>query len=230
MGILGTIFYTPVYNLFVFLIDFFTGAVWIAILVTVFIVRLVLLPITLRMSATQEKITKIKPDLEEIKRKYVNDRQTMGMKTMELYKKHNIKPFSSIFMFLFVQIPFFIGMYFIFKSLPEISYEILYFALEPIQEINYMLYNIDLLQRSISLSIAAAVLQYFAFIASLKKTKSNPTEAMIKTMQKVFKFVLPLIALVFSYFLGAAIALYWCAINLFTIVQELIQIGLRKKS
>ena len=230
MGILQTIFYNPVYNIFLFLLDLSAGVIWISIIITVILVRIILLPISTKMTNTQTKLGEVKPEIDAIQKKYSNDKKTLGAKTMEVYKKNNVNPFSSILLFIFVQIPFFISMYFVFRSLPELNYDILYYSADIIENINFDFLTINLLEKSIILSIIAASMQYIAFILISKRTKSHQqTTKLAKIMQKQLKYVITGIVGVASYFLGAVIALYWVASNLFTVIHEAILLFKMKK-
>ncbi len=71
-----TFFFDPIYNSLVFFIDVVRGGdVGIAIILTVILVKLVLLPISLKAARTQFLMNEMNPKMEEIKEKYKDNRE-----------------------------------------------------------------------------------------------------------------------------------------------------------
>ncbi len=73
----------------------------IAIIILVFIVRLVLHPVTKRGQINMMKMTKgmaqLKPKLEALQQQYKNDRQKLNDETMKLYREEGINPAGQFF-------------------------------------------------------------------------------------------------------------------------------------
>lgn len=66
-----TIFFDPIYNSLVFFIDFVrNGDVGIAIICTVVLVKVVILPISLKAARTQFAMRELEPKLTKIKEDY----------------------------------------------------------------------------------------------------------------------------------------------------------------
>src|SRR5215212_12080578 len=87
------------------------GLSWgIAIIAMTFIVRLALLPLSLRGIRSMRRMQVVAPKLKELKDKYKDDPQRFQRETMEVYKKEGVNPFSSCLPFI-LQIPFFIAIY-----------------------------------------------------------------------------------------------------------------------
>src|SRR3989344_1062856 len=106
-----TIFFDPIYNLLVYLIDIVPGGdVGVAIILVTIIVKVILLPLSLKAARTQLAMREIEPMLKELKEKYKDKREEYAKATMEAYKKAGVNPFSSIVL-LFVQIPIIIALY-----------------------------------------------------------------------------------------------------------------------
>lgn len=91
------------------------GTILSILLVTV-IVRGVLLLLTFRQTASQQKMTQLQPELAKIQEKYPNadtnqyDKQMMAQEQMALYKKYKINPFGMLIVLLF-QFPIFIAVW-----------------------------------------------------------------------------------------------------------------------
>ena len=66
----------------------------IAIIVFSVLLRLLLLPLTIKQQKTMRKSAKLQGKLKEIQAKYKNNPEKMNQETIELYKKENMSPFS----------------------------------------------------------------------------------------------------------------------------------------
>lgn len=88
----------------------------LAILVTTVVVRSLMILVTLKSTASQQKMQALQPELAKLQQKYPNsntnqyERQALATAQMALYKKHGINPLSSILV-LFVQFPIFIAVW-----------------------------------------------------------------------------------------------------------------------
>lgn len=89
----------------------------IAIIAMVMIVRILLHPITkagqVNMVRMQQKMGEFAPKLEEIKRKFGNDKARLQQETMKLYREHNVNPAGNLLgcLPLFIQMPIWIALY-----------------------------------------------------------------------------------------------------------------------
>jgi YidC/Oxa1 family membrane protein insertase len=87
------------------------GMNWaLAIIGLTFIVRLVVLPLSLRGIKSMRRMQIIAPELKRIQEKYKDDRQRMQQETMKVYQESGINPLSSCLPLL-IQFPFFIAIY-----------------------------------------------------------------------------------------------------------------------
>ena len=65
-----------------------------AIILFSILVKLVLLPLSIKQQKTMKKTAKIQGEVKKIQEKYKNDQMKMNQEVMELYKKENLSPFS----------------------------------------------------------------------------------------------------------------------------------------
>src|SRR5215212_9268972 len=87
------------------------GFSWgLSIIALTFIVRLAVLPLSLRGIRSMRRMQIVAPKIQALKEKYKDDPQRFQRETMELYKKEGVNPFSSCLPFI-LQIPFFIAIY-----------------------------------------------------------------------------------------------------------------------
>lgn len=229
-----TIFFDPIYNTLIFFVDTVRGGdVGLAIIATVIVVKLVLLPFSIKAAKTQKIMRDIEPKLREIKEKHKEDRQTQAQEMLSLYKEYSLNPFASILL-IFLQIPIVFALYFaVYKGggipLPEINTALLYsFIPVPTQVSTMFLGIVDVTGRSLLLALGAGVTQYFYTSMTLPKLEArNPDSApsfkddFTRNMHIQMKYVMPVLIVFIAYTISAAIALYFFVSNLVMLAQEL---------
>jgi len=227
------IFFDPVYNLLTFFIDVLPkGDVGAAIVATVIVVKVVLLPLSLKAARTQVVMREIEPELKRIQEKFKDKREELARATMDIYKKAGINPFSSILL-LFIQIPLIIALYFSVARgggvpLPDINTDLLYgFIPVPMAVSMLFLGVIDIAARNLPLALLAGITQYIHTSLMLPPRKKrdpnaapNFKEDFAHSMHIQMKYVMPVIIFVVAYTLSATIALYFLVSNLTSIAQE----------
>lgn len=228
-----TFFFDPIYNLLVFFIDAVRGGdVGVAIIATLVVVKMLLLPLSIKAAKTQKIMREIEPKLKEIKEKHKDDRQTQSLEMMALYREANLNPFASIFL-IFLQIPIVIALYLAVSkgggvALPAINTTLLYsFIPEPISVTMNFLGIIDITGRSVLLALGAGVTQYIFTNMTLPKLApreegAGPSfkEDFTRNMHLQMKYVMPVLIVLIAYSISTAIALYFLVSNLVAIAQE----------
>ena len=84
-------------NVFGYLLNFLYELVnnyGIAIILFSIILRIILLPITIKQQKSMQKTNKIQGQLKSLQVKYKNNPEMLNKETMELYKREKISPFS----------------------------------------------------------------------------------------------------------------------------------------
>lgn len=69
----------------------------IAIIVFSIILRIILIPITIKQQKTMKKSAKLQEEMKEIQRKYKNNPEKLNQETIELYKREKMSPFGGCF-------------------------------------------------------------------------------------------------------------------------------------
>lgn len=229
-----TFFFDPIYNLLVFFIDIVrNGDVGLAIILTLIVVKMLLLPLSIKAAKTQRIMREIEPKLKELKETHKDDRQRQAVEMMALYKEAKLNPFASIFL-IFLQIPIIIALYLAVSNgggiaLPAINVALLYgFVPEPVSVTMNFLGLIDITGRSILLAIGAGITQYIFTNMTLPKLApreegANPSfkEDFTRNMHVQMKYVMPVLIVLIAYSISTAIALYFLVSNLVAIAQEL---------
>jgi len=231
----NTIFYQPIYNALIFIINNITfGDVGFAIILVTIIVKLALSPLTKKSIKSQILMKRMEPELKQIKKDFPN-KEEQAKKTFELYKKYGTNPFSGCLVVI-LQLPVIFALYYVFYKGLSVDGSLIYsFIQTPVSLHTNFLGLIEMSSKSIFLGIFAGVTQfiqgYLSTPVKLKKVeivKEKESSDMPKTfqeqlsdsMQMNVRYVLPVFIAFIAWKISAAVALYWIVSNIFTIVQE----------
>jgi len=111
MNIFETIIVQPIFNLLMGLYSVMPGGDFgIALIIFTILIRFALWPLVVRQLHQVKAMRKLQPELAKIKKATKGNRQMESMQMLELYKKHDVKPFRSI-LILLIQLPIFIALY-----------------------------------------------------------------------------------------------------------------------
>lgn len=227
----STFFFNPVYNALVFFVDAIPGGdIGVAIIITTVLLKVILLPLSIKAAKTQKIMREIEPKLRELKEKYKDDREKQAQEMLAIYKEAGMNPFSAFFVML-IQIPFVIALYFSVLGLPEVNADILYSFLSAPEAaaISMNFLNLfDISERSLILALLAGgtmFIQMNLMLPPLAKKDATETpdfkSEFTRNLQMQMKYVLPVIITIFAFVISAAIALYFVVTNIIAILQEL---------
>lgn len=228
----NTIFYDPIYNALIFIINNITfGDVGFAIILATIVIKLALSPLTKKSIRSQILMKKMEPELKQIKKDFPN-KEEQAKKTFELYKKYKTNPFSGCLVIL-IQLPFIFALYYVFyKGLSFDPSHLYHFISIPSNPNSYFLGLFQMHNNhNIIFAILAGGSQFIqGYLSSpitpkteiVKEIKEEKTfqDDLSKSMQMNVKYILPVFIAIISYQLSAAVALYWITSNIFTIAQE----------
>lgn len=227
----NTIFYEPIYNVLIFIINNITfGDVGFAIILVTIVIKLALSPLTKKSIRSQILMKKMEPELKKIKQDFPN-KEEQARKTIDLYKKYKTNPFSGCLVIL-IQLPFIFALYYVFyKGLSFDTSHIYSFINVPVNLNNNFLGLVEMHSKSLVLAILTGVSQFIqGYLSSPIKTKTDLVvdkeekktfqDDLSSSMQMNIKYVLPFIIGIIAYQISAAVALYWITSNIFTIAQE----------
>ncbi|MFZ2522017.1 MAG: YidC/Oxa1 family membrane protein insertase [Minisyncoccia bacterium] len=224
---------TPFYNGLVFLIGLlpYLDAGIIIIIFTI-IVKIILLPLSIKASKSQIEMKSTEKDLQVLKEKYKENKNELNVKTMEYYKEKGINPFAGI-LIIIIQLPILIGLYRVFlkSGLPEINQSLLYsFVTAPTLVDMMFLGSINIAEKSLFLAIISGLTTYFQVVyatqTNLPASEGSTQNELARAMSMQMKYFFPLLMAFISYTISSAIALYIITSNIFAIFQE---IYIRKK-
>jgi YidC/Oxa1 family membrane protein insertase len=181
---------------------------WAIIALTV-IVRMLLVPLTVKQIHSMQNMQRFAPQMKEIQKKYKGDRQRLNEELMKFYRENNINPASSCLPLL-LQIPVFIGLYYTLRA----------FSKNPPPG--------DLSWLHFVPSIAAHVTSHwsgYVLLAIYLASQLASTYFMSGTMQqsqRVLMYILPFAFIFIIARFPTGLVLYWMTTNLWTVGQGLI--------
>jgi YidC/Oxa1 family membrane protein insertase len=93
---------------------------WAVIALTL-IVRVLLVPISVKQIHSMQRLQRYAPALKELQKKYKNDKQKLREEQMKFFQEHQVNPAASCLPIL-LQIPIFFALYFVLRDFDEEIY------------------------------------------------------------------------------------------------------------
>ncbi|MEZ4879157.1 MAG: membrane protein insertase YidC [Chitinophagales bacterium] len=203
----------------------------IIILILALFIKIITLPFTYKSNLSMIKMRVLKPELDELKEKYKNDKSTFSAKQMELYQQTGVSPLGGCLPML-MQWPFLIAMYRFFPSAIELRQEKFLWAsdLSTYDAPIHLPFNIPLIGDHLSLFALLGVATSFGYtLIMMKLQPQQPTsssgdgedfaEAMQKQM-RVMQYFFPIMILFFFNKSSAALSYYFFLYNAFSLLQQ----------
>jgi YidC/Oxa1 family membrane protein insertase len=173
------------------------------------IVRMLLVPLTVKQIHSMQNMQAHAPQMKEIQRKYKGDRTKLNEELMKFYKENNINPAASCLP-LVAQLPIFIGLF----------YTLRHFAKHPPPGDLSWLHFVPNITRHANSHWSGWVL-----LAIYVASQVASTYFMSGTMQKSQRYLMMVLPFVFIPFIlkfPIGLVLYWMTTNLWTVGQGLI--------
>ena len=186
----------------------FLGNYAAAILALTTIVKLSLWPLQNKATASMRRMAALSPKIQELREKYKDDPTRMNQETMKLYKEYGINPVGGCLPML-IQIPIFFGLFTMLRQAVELRGA-------------HFLWIHDLSQPDTVAHLPIVgwpinILPLIMAATSFWMTHLTPKSG-DPTQQRMMMFM-PIIFIVFCYNFAAALALYYTAQNLFSVLQ-----------
>ena len=221
------ILYQPLFNCLVLLYDYIPGHDFgIAIVFLTIIIRLILFPISVKAVNSQRGLQKLQPQIQELQKKYKDDKEKQAKEIFALYKNEKINPFSGLLLAL-IQLPILIALYRVFWSglNPKELAGLYTFILNPVHINASFLHIINLSKPNLIFAVLAGLVQYFQTKMLMPKTdeqkvKKNNEPDISQIMQKQTLYFFPAFTVIILISLPSALGLYWVVSGLFSIVQQ----------
>jgi len=205
-------------------LDWFHGTLHLpwawAIVATTIVVRMLLVPLTVKQIHSMQSLQRHAPQMKEIQKKYKGDKAKQNEELMKFYRENNINPAASCLPMLF-QLPVFIALYYSLKT----------FSREPAAKHPGSLSFLHFIP-----SIAAHTTTHWGgyvllvvYVASQMMSTLYMSATADKTQRILFMFMPLVFVFVIARF-PAGLVLYWVTTNLWTVGQGLITRRLMPKT
>ena len=219
-GIFGWINKSIFIPLFGFLSSFLPFG--IAIIIMTIIVRLAMSPVTYRSYVSQIKMKVLKPEVDEITKKYKDDAVKRQQETMALYNKAGANPMSGCLPAL-LQLPVFYALFSFFPVAFALRQKSFLWAddLSSYDSVYELPFNIPFYGDHISLfPILASVAIFFYTMMTMGQQQATQQPGMPN--MKFIMYLMPLMMLFFFNNYASGLSLYYFISNLLTIILMLV--------
>ncbi len=171
---------------------------WSIIILTI-LIKLAFYKLSEKSYRSMAGMRKLAPRLTKLKETYGDDKQKMGQKTMELYKKEKINPASGCLPIL-VQIPVFISLYWVLLEMVELRQTPFWYLADLSAQDPYY--------------ILPVIMGASMFV----QQKLNPPPP--DPMQAKIMMSLPFVFTIFFLWFPSGLVLYWVVNNVLSIAQQ----------
>jgi YidC/Oxa1 family membrane protein insertase len=224
----NTIFYQPILNLLVFIYNVVPGHdLGITIIILTAIIKIILLPLSKQSIKSQKALQEIQPKIDEIKKKFANNKEEMSKAMMQLYKDSKVNPFSSCLPLL-VQLPFLFAVFQVFRTgLSNGSLDMIYSFIYRPEFVNSIAFGfLDLNKPNIVLAVLAGAAQFWQTKMMMSKqpevkSEGAKDENMMTMMNKQMMYFMPIMTVIIGISLPGGLSLYWFVTTVLTILQQM---------
>ncbi len=208
----------PVFNFFAGIIGHYG---WVIALLTLFI-RLITSPLTYKSYLSGAKMRVLRPELDEVKKKFGDDKQGFGMEQMKLFREAGVNPLGGC-MPAVLQIPIFFALYSFFSSNIDLRGESFLWAkdLSSYDVIAHLPFSLPFgFGDHLSLFTLTAVAT--SFLISVYNMNMTPTQD--NPAMKYMPYIFPVVLLFVFNRLPSALTWYYTVSNIITLgIQFVIQ-------
>jgi YidC/Oxa1 family membrane protein insertase len=178
----------------------FIGNYGVAIILLTISIKLIFFPITFKSYLQMRRMTKLNPQMKEIRKKYKDQPQKLNQEIQALYKKHNVNPLSSCLP-MFLQLPVLFALYRVLSIAIELRHQSFLWINDLAGPDPYLV-----------LPILMSVAMFFQ--QKLTPTSADPKQA------KMMAILMPGLFFIMFRNLQAGLVLYWFTSNLLIILEQ----------
>lgn len=183
------------------------------------IIRLLISPLTYQSYLSGAKMKLLKPEIDQLKEKYKDDKQAIGVEQMKLYKTAGVNPLGGCIPALF-QIPIFFALYDFFNSNIALRHQSFLWAkdLSTYDSIYHLPFNIPFYGDHVSLfTITAAITSMLISLYGMTNMQDNSNPVM-----KYLPFIFPIMLIGFFNRMPSALTWYYTVSNSITLIIQLV--------
>jgi len=208
-----------------------SGPAWVlSIVVLVMIMRLLMVPLFVKQIHSTRKMQEIQPKLQELRKKYKNDKQRLNQEMTKVMQESGANPLGGCLPLL-VQAPVFYGLFHVLRAISEgtpkygISKELMVSASKatlfgaPISD-HFSTTAAPTTQIVIICAcLISATTTFLTVRQSTKRSMAQMPDNPMAKQQKMMMYVVPLFGL-FGLSLPIGVLVYWVTTNVWTLLQQ----------
>ncbi len=214
-------FFSPVAKVLVgFLVmlkDHVTHNWGIAIILLTLTLRTALFPLQWKSIKAMVGMRRLKPEIDEINKKFEGDMQAKNLAMMELYKKRGVNPLGGCLPQL-VQMPVWFAMYTTLQTAVEM-YHTRFLWFSDLSAPDQLFGAIHILGFTIP---ALGPLPFVLGVFMIIQQRIVPQQGMDPMQQKLMTYIMPAVFMIMMLFLPAALGVYMLTNSVLGIVQQLL--------
>jgi YidC/Oxa1 family membrane protein insertase len=210
-----------------------SGNYGVAIIMLTILVKLLLLPLTIKQTRSMMAMQKLQPEMKKIQEKYKEDKQKQSEEMMRLYRENKVNPLSGCLP-LIMQMPIFIALYMVLRKYvitPPImllgnltarmagaagnSGQVVATGGELVRNTGFLW--IDNLSDTARMAGAAGMVLVVLLMAS---TWYSQKQVMTDPRQKNMMLIMPLLMGFIGLSLPTGVVVYWVTTNVLQILQQ----------
>jgi YidC/Oxa1 family membrane protein insertase len=208
---------TPIENILTAVLEWLHASVGLpwawSIVVLTLMVRMVILPLTIKQVRSMQRLQIHAPELKEIQKKYKNDKQKMNEEVMKFYRENNVNPLASCLP-LVLQIPVFFALFYVLKD-----FEKEVFPQYPDSDLGWLSIVPNITQ-DINTHWSGWMLLVIYVASQVASTYFMSTT--MDPRQRYLFLALPFLFIFFVINFPIGLMLYWSTTNLWTVGQGLV--------
>jgi len=215
----------PVLNVLIALSSSLDNSFGMAIIALTIIVRLIILPLTLKQLNATKAMQGMQPKIQELQKKYGKNKQKQQQEMMKIYKEAGMNPIGCLWPML-VQFPVWIALYqSIIKALATTP--------ENLLDLSYHLYSWQVVSQAFPLSshflwlnlgghgdIILAIIVGATMWVQQKMTTAPSPDPKQQQMSGMMLLMMPLMFGMFVLMFPSGLALFWAVSNVIGIVTQ----------
>ncbi len=197
----------------------FIGSKGVVIIVLIFILKMLLYPLMFRMLKSQAKMGALKPEIEEIKKKFSDDPQKQQLETMKMYREYGTSPLGGC-MPMLLQMPIWYALFRFFPASIRFRQEPFLWAndLSSYDVLTYLPFEIPAFGSHLSLFTilwALSTIAYTYYNTKHMDMSANPA-------MKYVQYLMPVMFLVFFNNYASGLTCYMFFSNLINVAQTIV--------
>lgn len=183
-----------------------------AIVVLTAVVRLVILPLTIKQIRSMQRLQQYAPQLKALQQKYKNDKQRMNEEVMKFYREHKVNPAASCLPIL-PQIPIFISLFYVLRD-----FEKEVFPRFPESDLGFLNGLVPNITENVNEHWSGWML-LVVYVGSQLLSLLLSTTSVQSKGQRYVLLALPFIFIPFIISFPVGLMVYWVTTNLWTVGQ-----------